>query len=106
MVAQLEVLGETGTINLTEPKITGLTSTFYSDTVGWIFAVVAIAAYAAVALLGRQRRIRQGIKAQPLGSVVLRIGLGGRRLLTRGCSSYRSRRKSLMAACVARGCSS
>ncbi len=73
--AQLEVLGETGTINLTEPTITGLTSTFYSDTVGWIFAFVAIAVYAAVALLGRQRRIRQGIKAQPLGSVVLRIGL-------------------------------
>jgi D-xylose transport system permease protein len=73
--AQLEVLGETGTINLTEPKITGLTSTFYSDTVGWIFAFVAIGAYAAFALLGRQRRIRQGIKAQPLGSVLLRIGL-------------------------------
>ncbi len=36
--AQLEVLGETGTINLTDPKIVGLTSTFYSDTVGWIFA--------------------------------------------------------------------
>jgi D-xylose transport system permease protein len=73
--AQLEVLGETGTINLTEPKITGLTSTFYSDTVGWIFAFVAIAAYAAFALLGRQRRARQGIKALPLGSVLLRIGL-------------------------------
>ncbi len=41
--AQLEVLGETGTVNITDPKITGLTSTFYSDTVGWIFAVVAIA---------------------------------------------------------------
>ena len=75
--AQLEVLGETGTINLTEPKITGLTSTFYSDTVGWIVAFVGIGVYAAIALLGRQRRIRQGIKAQPLGSVVLRIGLVG-----------------------------
>jgi D-xylose transport system permease protein len=73
--AQLEVLGETGTINLTEPKITGLTSTFYSDTVGWIVAFVGIGVYAAFALLGRQRRIRQGIKAQPLGSVLLRIGL-------------------------------
>ena len=73
--AQLQVLGETGTINLTEPKITGLTSTFYSDTVGWIVAFVGIGVYAAFALLGRQRRIRQGIKAQPLGSVLLRIGL-------------------------------
>ena len=46
--AQLEVLGETGTVNLTDPKITGLTSTFYSDTVGWIFALLAIAAFAAL----------------------------------------------------------
>jgi D-xylose transport system permease protein len=73
--AQLEVLGETGTINLTDPKITGLTSTFYSDTVGWIFAFLAIGVYAAITLLGRQRRVRQGIKAPPLGSVLLRIGL-------------------------------
>ena len=39
--AQLKVLGETGTVNLTDPKIVGLTSTFYSDTVGWIFAFLA-----------------------------------------------------------------
>ncbi len=77
--AQLEVLGETGTINLTEPKITGLTSTFYSDTVGWIFAFVAIAVYAAFALLGRQRRVRQGIKAPAPGlrAGADRAGLGG-----------------------------
>jgi D-xylose transport system permease protein len=72
---QLEVLGETGTVNLTDPKITGLTSTFYSDTVGWIFALVAIAATAAFTLLGRQRRVQQGLKAPPLSTIVLRIGL-------------------------------
>jgi D-xylose transport system permease protein len=33
---QLRVLGNTGTVNITDPKITGLTDTFYSDTVGWI----------------------------------------------------------------------
>ena len=66
--AQLEVLGETGTVNLTDPKITGLTSTFYSDTVGWIFALIAIAAFAALSLLGRQRRIRAGLPAPPLGT--------------------------------------
>jgi D-xylose transport system permease protein len=73
--AQLEVLGETGTVNLTDPKITGLTSTFYSDTVGWIFAFVAIGATAGFTLLSRQRRIQQGLKAPPLGSLVMRIGL-------------------------------
>jgi D-xylose transport system permease protein len=73
--AQLEVLGETGTINLTDSKVVGLTSTFYSDTVGWIFAVLAIGAFAAITLLGRQRRLREGLSADPLGTLVLRIVL-------------------------------
>jgi D-xylose transport system permease protein len=73
--AQLEVLGETGTINLTNSKIVGLTSTFYSDTVGWIFAFLAIGAFAGITLLGRQRRLREGLSAPPLGTLVLRIGL-------------------------------
>ena len=52
---QLKVLGETGTVNLNDPKITGLTSTFYSDTVGWIIAFVAIGVYA-VACAARRGR--------------------------------------------------
>jgi D-xylose transport system permease protein len=73
--AQLEVLGETGTVNITDSKVTGLTTTFYSETVGWIFAVIAIGAFAAFNLVGRQRRIRASLPAAPLGQVVLRIGL-------------------------------
>jgi D-xylose transport system permease protein len=72
---QLKVLGETGTLNLNDPKITGLTSTFYSDTVGWIMAFVGIAVYAAFALRGRQSRVGQGLSAPPLGLVVLRIAM-------------------------------
>jgi D-xylose transport system permease protein len=73
--AQLKVLGETGTININDPKILGLTNTFYSDTVGWIIALVAIGAYAALALRARQSRVSQGLSAPQLGLVVLRIGL-------------------------------
>ena len=73
--AQLEVLGETGTVNITDPKITGLTNTFYSDTVGWIVALIAIAAFAALSLAGRQRRIRAGLPAPPLSTIVIRIAL-------------------------------
>src|SRR6476661_8894934 len=40
--ALLQVLGSTGSINLTDPKITGLANTFYSDAVGWIFLVVGL----------------------------------------------------------------
>jgi D-xylose transport system permease protein len=73
--AQLRVLGETGTVNLNDPKILGLTSTFYSDTVGWIMALVAIGVYALFALRARQSRMSQGLRAAPLGLVVGRIGL-------------------------------
>jgi D-xylose transport system permease protein len=41
--ALLQVLGTTGSINLTDPKITGLANTFYSGATGWIFAALAIA---------------------------------------------------------------
>jgi D-xylose transport system permease protein len=73
--AQLKVLGETGTVNINDPKILGLTNTFYSDTVGWIFALVAIGAYAALALRARQSRVSQGLSAPQFGLVVLRIAL-------------------------------
>ena len=73
--AMLEVLGETGTVNINDPKILGLTNTFYSDTVGWILALVAIGAYATMALRGRQKRVSEGLSAPQLGLVVLRIGL-------------------------------
>ncbi len=38
--AQLKVLGDTGTVNITDSKIVGLTGTFYSDAVGWTLAIV------------------------------------------------------------------
>jgi D-xylose transport system permease protein len=73
--AQLEVLGETGTVNLTDPKIVGLTTTFYSDTFGWVLAFLAIGAYAGMTLMSRQRRLREGLSAPQLGTLVLRIVL-------------------------------
>src|SRR6476646_6498437 len=59
--ALLQVLGATGTINITDPKITGLANTFYSDTVGWVIASAAIATYGAVLVIGHRRRIAAGL---------------------------------------------
>ena len=70
--AHLDVLGETGTVNITDGKIVGLTGTFYSDAVGWTIAIVAIAAFAGVQLMGRQRRLSADLPAPPLGQVVVR----------------------------------
>jgi len=80
--AQLEVLGETGTVNITDPKITGLTNTFYSDTVGWVFAILAIGASAGLMLFARQRRVNAGLKAPPLATLGMRIGLVAVAVLT------------------------
>jgi D-xylose transport system permease protein len=71
--AQLKVLGETGTVNITDPKITGLTGTFYSDTVGWIIAAVCIGAFALVSLSGRRARIKAGLPAGPIVGLVVRV---------------------------------
>jgi D-xylose transport system permease protein len=73
--AQLEVLGTTGTINLTDPTITGLTSTFYAGATGWAIAIVGFGIYAAVSLLTWRRKVAAGLQAQPLGALVLRLVL-------------------------------
>jgi D-xylose transport system permease protein len=73
--AQLKVLGETGTVNITDSKITGLTGTFYGDTVGWIIAAVCIAAFVLVNLGGRRRRSASGLPAPPLVNLLVKIGV-------------------------------
>ncbi len=73
--AQLEVLGETGTINITDPKITGLTSTFYDGATGWIITIVGLAAYVAMVLFSRARRARADLPVAPLGSMLLKMGV-------------------------------
>jgi D-xylose transport system permease protein len=59
--ALLQVLGKTGSLNILDPKITGLANIFYSATVGWIIAAVVIAAYGAVVMLGFRKRAAAGL---------------------------------------------
>jgi D-xylose transport system permease protein len=73
--ALLQVLGQTGTINITDPKIVGLANTFYSDTFGWIVALVVIGVYAGVTLIGSRRRVAAGLEAQPVAVQAFRIGV-------------------------------
>jgi D-xylose transport system permease protein len=73
--AQLEVLGTTGTINITDPKITGLTSTFYEGATGWAIAIAGFAIYAAVSLASWRSKVAAGLRTQPLGTLLLRLGL-------------------------------
>jgi D-xylose transport system permease protein len=73
--ALLQVLGSTGSINLDDPKITGLANIFYSDTVGWIFAAIVIAAYAAVLFVGHRRRLATGLARQSPAALGVRLAL-------------------------------
>jgi D-xylose transport system permease protein len=73
--ALLQVLGSTGSINITNPKITGLANTFYSDAVGWIFALLVIGAYAGVVIAGHRGRVTAGLSGLGAGGLALRIGL-------------------------------
>jgi D-xylose transport system permease protein len=71
--ALLQVLGSTGSINLNDPKITGLANTFYSDAVGWIFAVLAIVGYGAVLAIGYKRRRDAGLDTQSPTALIVRF---------------------------------
>jgi D-xylose transport system permease protein len=59
--ALLQVLGKTGSLNVTDPKITGLANIFYGKTTGWIIAIVIIVAYGLVLAIGYRRRIAAGL---------------------------------------------
>jgi D-xylose transport system permease protein len=71
--ALLKVLGDTGTLNLNNPTITGLTGTFYGDAVGWILAAVVIAAYAASGFGERVKRSRAGLAPPPVAGFAIRL---------------------------------
>jgi D-xylose transport system permease protein len=73
--ALLQVLGSTGSINVNDPKITGLANTFYSDAVGWIFAAVVIATYAGIVLAGYRSRVGHGLTGESLAPLAVRIAL-------------------------------
>ena len=79
--AQLEVLGTTGTLNITDSKITGLTSTFYEGATGWTIAIAGIAVYAAVTLLDWRRKSREGLRVRSLGVVVARLAVAAAAIL-------------------------
>jgi D-xylose transport system permease protein len=69
--ALLQVLGSTGSLNITDPKITGLANTFYSDVVGWIFLAAGLGAYGALLALGYRRRVAAGLEGEsPVGQVI------------------------------------
>ena len=79
--ALLLVLGETGTVNLNDKTITGLTSTFFVPLDAWLLAVVVIAVYAGAKLWERRKRVAAGLPVVPMQFLVTRIVVIGVALL-------------------------
>jgi D-xylose transport system permease protein len=72
--AQLKVLGATGTVNLPTPgTITDLSLTYYSHTVGWIIALIAIGVYVLSGLYGRRQRMAAGLEPGDIRFFILRL---------------------------------
>jgi D-xylose transport system permease protein len=71
----LYVLGDTGTINLTDPLITGVANARLPVALGWLAGIVAIGAYSFSVLRERQQRIRAGLAVDPLALAAGRIAI-------------------------------
>lgn len=69
----LWVLGDTGTINLPESTITDLTSTFFSDAVGWILGLVTIGGFVLTAVMKRRSRAKAGLPPGPILGTTIRL---------------------------------
>jgi D-xylose transport system permease protein len=73
--ALLHVLGETGSINVTDDTITALAGTFYSDAIGWALAAAAIALTALGVALRRRRSQAAGLVGVPLRDDILKLAV-------------------------------
>jgi D-xylose transport system permease protein len=71
----LFVLGETGTVNLSDKSITGLANTFFIPLDAWLLAVLVTVAYAAERLWERRQRAAAGLPVPPFSAVVTRVVL-------------------------------
>ncbi len=73
--ALLYVLGSTGTINLTDPFIVGLSNTRLPGAAGWVVGLLFIAGIAFSLAREQTQRSRAGLSRQPLVFVVSRVAL-------------------------------
>jgi D-xylose transport system permease protein len=77
--ALLKVLGDTGTLNITDAKITGLTDTFYGKSVGYVLAALVIVLYGLSGLRERRLRVKAGLTPPSMASFVglwVAVGVG------------------------------
>ena len=70
---QFSVLGDTGTINLRDPLITGIANALLPPRMGWLLGLVAILVVTLNTFRERNLRVRAGLKLQPLSMEISRL---------------------------------
>src|SRR5574341_401821 len=71
----LYVLGSTGTINLADPLIVGISNSLLPVMAGWIIGLLFIAGYAISNVRERARRVRIGVPVQSTAMLIGRVVL-------------------------------
>jgi len=71
----LYVLGDTGTINLTDGTIVDLANTFFADYIGWIIAIAMLVPYVLLNLVAYRRRSASGLETAPIAMLGLRMAV-------------------------------
>lgn len=74
---QLFLLGRTGSVNITDPVILGLTRTFFPPLVGWAIAAGCLALLAAQTYRRRKSRADLGLSVPSMVMDCVRLGLLG-----------------------------
>jgi D-xylose transport system permease protein len=72
--AQLNVMGETGTININDPSIVQLAGYFFSATIGWALAVIVVASLGIDLFVRRRRRAAAGLQQTGLIGELIKYG--------------------------------
>lgn len=78
---QLHVLGDAGTLNVFDPRITAIASTFLPAAWGWTLAIIAVVGYAGTHLIDHLNRRRAGMQASSLTLIGLQTLVSGGLLL-------------------------
>ncbi len=69
----LIVLGDTGTVNLRDPFVTGLAGTFFNGITAWILGGLFVFYYAGSGYTGRRRRLAAGLLAETWSLLMVRV---------------------------------
>jgi D-xylose transport system permease protein len=91
--ALLFVLGDTGTINMTDGFVVGLAGTFFKGILGYGIGALFVLYLAVAGIVGRRRRLKGGLAAAPAALVWTRVIIIG--LCTAAAIFYLDRERGL-----------